>query len=325
MGNQLLTPSEPEVIGEPAASVARHSGLHVADTTLEEQGVFSSLWENLRDVFFPVHLPPLELTSTPIPVPDRMAVKRSPASIATSIFVNVALLALIFWLAYRVKVHFAPPKKTVIAMDLNTPMGPVAAEKMGGGGGTKDLTPVTHGTPPPPAKVQLSPPKLKPIDNPKLPAPVTIVMQDNLHMPTSDIFGDLHSNVSGPQSMGQGNGTGIGNGNGPGYGPGSGGNTGGGLYHIGGGISAPQLIYGPEAEFSDEARKAKFQGAVVVSCVVDVNGNAQQVRVPNPIGMGLDEKAIEAVKTYKFKPSMNSATGKPVPVMITIEVTFHIY
>ena len=101
--------------------------------------------------------------------------------------------------------------------------------------------------------------------------------------------------------------TGFGNGNG--YGPGTGGNTGGGLYHIGGGVSAPVPIFTPEAEFSDEARRAKYQGVCLISLIVDAQGNPQNPRVVRPLGMGLDEKALEAVRKYKFKPAMKDGNA----------------
>ena len=80
----------------------------------------------------------------------------------------------------------------------------------------------------------------------------------------------------------------------------------------------------PEAEFSDEARRAKYQGVCLISLIVDAQGNPQNPHVVRPLGMGLDEKALEAVRKYKFKPAMKD--GKtPVPVMITIEVNFRLY
>ena len=124
--------------------------------------------------------------------------------------------------------------------------------------------------------------------------------------------------------MGSGGGGGLGSGNGIGYGPGSGWNTGGGLAQIGGRVSAPVVIHSVEAEFSDEARRAKYQGVCLISLIVDAQGNPQNIRVARALGMGLDEKAIEAIRQYKFKPAMKD--GKtPVPVMITIEVDFHLY
>jgi TonB family protein len=93
------------------------------------------------------------------------------------------------------------------------------------------------------------------------------------------------------------------------------------LYRVGGGVTAPVLVHQVEPEFSDEARRAKYQGTCLVSIIVDVNGIPQNPRVVQPLGMGLDEKALEAVKQYRFKPAMKD--GKtPVPVMIKIQVNF---
>jgi TonB family protein len=78
-----------------------------------------------------------------------------------------------------------------------------------------------------------------------------------------------------------------------------------------------------DPEFSDEARRNKYQGIVVVSLIVDAQGNPQNPKVVRPLGMGLDEKALEAVMKYKFKPAMSN--GKPVPVMINVEINFRIY
>jgi protein TonB len=124
-------------------------------------------------------------------------------------------------------------------------------------------------------------------------------------------------------SMGNGSGTGLGSGNGSGIGPGSGGNMGGGPRRIGGGVSAPEVIYSVEPEFSEEARKAKVAGNVLVSLWVEPNGLPSHVRVVRGVGMGLDEKAVEAVKQYKFKPAMEN--GKPVEVELNIEVNFQIF
>jgi TonB family protein len=109
----------------------------------------------------------------------------------------------------------------------------------------------------------------------------------------------------------------------PHLGPTNNSNTDGGLEHVGGTDSAPKLIYQVNPQFSEEARKAKFSGNVQVYLVVDVNGNPTHVHVVRPIGMGLDEKAIEAVSQYKFKPAMKN--GKPVAVDIYIDVNFQTF
>jgi len=136
----------------------------------------------------------------------------------------------------------------------------------------------------------------------------------------------LASNGQGAHGgMGTGQNGGLGSGNGNGYGPGTGGNVGGGLRRVGDGVSAPKVIFSVEAEFSDEARRAKYEGVVLISLIVDAQGNPQNVHVARSLGMGLDEKAIEAVKQYKFKPAVDQKTGKPVPVPVNFEVGFHLY
>ena len=105
-------------------------------------------------------------------------------------------------------------------------------------------------------------------------------------------------------------------------GPGSGGGFGGGVYRIGGGVSDPVPIFKPEPEYSEEARKAKFQGAVLLAIVIDEQGRTRDIRVLRPLGLGLDEKAIEAVTKWRFRPSMKD--GRPVPVMANVEVNFRL-
>ena len=97
------------------------------------------------------------------------------------------------------------------------------------------------------------------------------------------------------------------------------------LYRVGDGVSAPVAIFQPEAEFSDEARRAKYEGTVVVALIVDAQGNPQNVHISRSLGMGLDEKAMEAVRQYKFKPAFDSKTKHAVPVPIAVEVRFRLY
>jgi TonB family protein len=89
-----------------------------------------------------------------------------------------------------------------------------------------------------------------------------------------------------------------------------------------GGVSAPMPIYKPEPEYSEEARNAKFQGTVMLSVVVGVDGTAKDIRVVRSLGMGLDEKAVEAVSKWKFKPA--TVDGRPVPYKANVEVNFRL-
>jgi hypothetical protein len=111
-----------------------------------------------------------------------------------------------------------------------------------------------------------------------------------------DIFFGIPSNGNGMGGgIGNGFGTGVGPGRGAGFGPGSGGGFGGGAYHIGGGVSAPTILSKVKPEYSEEARKAKWQGTVVLSLVVDDQGRPLSLKVVRSLGLGLDQKAMEAV------------------------------
>jgi TonB family protein len=91
----------------------------------------------------------------------------------------------------------------------------------------------------------------------------------------------------------------------------------------GGAISAPVLLYAPEPEFSAQAREDKVSGNVKLSLWVDEKGRPSHVHVVKGVGHGLDEKAIEAVQAYKFKPAMEH--GKPVLVSLNVEVNFQFF
>jgi|SRR5208283_3363690 len=95
------------------------------------------------------------------------------------------------------------------------------------------------------------------------------------------------------------------------------------VYRVGGGVSAPRVIWGPDPEYAEEARKEKFQGTCVLWLVVSPEGLPRNIRVSRSLGHGLDEKAIEAVKRWRFEPAQKD--GKPVAVMINVEVTFRLY
>jgi protein TonB len=305
---------------------ARGRDLHLGgeDLIVAEQGVFSSFFESLRDLFFPPKLPPLVLESTPIPVPDRMAVKRDPTSTAIAVVLHVLIIGAILFFVGRKVVQIVAPKQApvIVALDSPPPVLPPSRKIMGGGGGQKGPAPVSKGNPPKFSPVQIVPPKVQ-IENPKLAVAPTIDVDPKLKMQTNlPNIGMINAPNVGV-SMGNGNGNGLGSGNGNGMGPGSGGGYGGGVRQVGGGVGPPTLIYKVEAEFSEEARKAKVSGNVVVGLVVDEKGNATHVHVVRGLGMGLDEKAVEAVRQFRFKPALEN--GKPVKVEVNVEVNFQIF
>jgi TonB family protein len=87
-----------------------------------------------------------------------------------------------------------------------------------------------------------------------------------------------------------------------------------------GDVSAPQVLYKVDPEYSEEARAAKRGGTVTLSITVDPEGRASDIHVVKGLGMGLDEKAIEAVRKWKFKPGMNK--GAAVSASVSVDVTF---
>jgi TonB family protein len=98
---------------------------------------------------------------------------------------------------------------------------------------------------------------------------------------------------------------------------------GGGIYRVGGGISAPRVIYSPEPEFTEEARKAKYQGTVVLWVVIGTDGRPHDIRIQRTLGMGLDEKAIDAIRKWRFEPGRKN--GVAVSVQVNVEVNFRLY
>jgi TonB family protein len=188
-----------------------------------------------------------------------------------------------------------------------------------GGGGSPQKTAETKGELPRIAPKSFVPP-IRPQDDPKLALSPTIVAPDMPNISSTN-YGNPLAGLGIP-SAGNGIGAGIGGGRGPGVGPGSGGGFAGGAYKIGGGVSAPVPTYKPEPEYSEEARKAKWQGAVLLELVVDADGVPQNIKVIRSLGLGLDQKAIEAVQKWRFKPGQKD--GKPVPVSANIEVNFRL-
>lgn len=89
------------------------------------------------------------------------------------------------------------------------------------------------------------------------------------------------------------------------------------------GFIAPKPIHTPDPEYSEQARKAKYQGDVMLSCVVDQNGNIASIRINQCLGLGLDEQAIHALSTWKFEPATKD--GQPVAVQLNVSMNFHLY
>jgi len=199
----------------------------------------------------------------------------------------------------------------------------------GGGGGASDKLPASHGNPPRfSLDPQLAPPNvMQPTAMPKLSVPETVVDAPDVKIPQGSQIGDPSSAFSKWLSNGPGGPGGVGTGCCDGVGDWSGPHAGSGppgIYPAGkNGVTVPQAIYSPEPSFSDEARKAKVQGIVSLLLVVGPDGRPYNIRVRQSLGMGLDEKAMEAVSHWRFKPA--TLNGQAVATPIEVEVDFHLY
>ncbi len=202
----------------------------------------------------------------------------------------------------------------------------------GGGGSGHDQTPSSRGVLPQVSQLQFTPPTVHiPNPAPQLPMEESIVAPDIRLARMKGEIGDPFEGVLGIRSDGQHRGTGIGNapigagGMGPQPWQGAGVGTTPGVAVPGGrgGVTSPRPIYTPDPEYSEEARKIKQQGTVVLWVVVGADGRVRDVRVQRSLGFGLDEKALEAVRTWKFKPA--TVDDRPVAVQVNVEVRFRLY
>jgi periplasmic protein TonB len=249
-----------------------------------------------------------------------------PTNFAASLALHAAMVAFLFlgFLTVKNMPQVVPPR-FVLVDAYKMPPGPAGYS---GGGGQRDNTPATQGALPRSSRQQLTPPVVT-IQNtaPRLAVQDTIVGPD----PTppsaqpGDPLASLKSLSGGPGTNGIGSGDGGGDGPGHGnrHGPGTDLNGFGAGYRPGNGVTAPRVIYSPEPEFSEEARKIKYQGVVTVEIVVGADGHPRNLRIERSLGMGLDEKALEAVRTWRFAPGTKD--GHPVSVLMNIEVHFNLY
>ncbi len=261
---------------------------------------------------------------------DRMAARTNPWAIGTATLVNGSIMALVILLGIRAASHPFPPTlhgDTVHITDFPF-FAPRTASNGGNGSGSNDPVAPIEGRTPPYSATPLAPPMAPLIQQPKLPAESTIDIRlpDDNSIPNIGVHNSTNVTLAsngpgGPHGIGTGRDGEIGPGSGNrGWGPGSGDQ----IYSPNQrGVIAPQPILTPEAEFSDEARRQKYQGICVVALIVDAHGNPQNVHVIRALGMGLDEQALKAVRGYRFKPGTKD--GKPVPVMISVAVDFHLY
>lgn len=305
--------------------------------------LWKSLFRQLDELFFPKKLPPLALESKPEPVKDIWGFynhKKDGVLGSTAVHILIAgiiVAGTVTWT--RPKPH--PPRQPTVVLVSPADIPALQPGKTlsggGGGGGDHDVLKASVGRLPTRSLEQVTPPAVVlRAEQPKLAVESTIVIPPEVTLVAFNHFPDLGDPMSRASlpSNGQGQrggigdrgggGGGIGPGDGPGFGPGKDGGIGDGAYHRGQGASDPSVLSQVDPEFSEEARNAKFQGLCVLTIIVEADGTPSNIRVRGGLGMGLDEKAIEAVKKWRFRPSMKN--GHPVRYgPVEVDVDFHLY
>jgi periplasmic protein TonB len=322
----------------PGAGNEPELHLLLAPDTFEP--LWKSLFRGLDEFFFPKKLPPLKLESKPIPVKDIWGFynyKKDGALGSTA--AHVVVIALIIGatiLGRRVvtRVEAKPPVTELVDPGDYTLKPAKTQAGGGGGGGDRDVLKASRGRLPKfSMQAQITPPAAVIRNlNPKLAVEPTVMVPPDIKVAMNSMpdLGDPKSTAvipsngtGGGSGIGSGEGGGVGSGNGRGVGPGEGMGMGGGVFRSGKGVTPPRPIFSPDPEFSEEARKAKYQGTCTLMIIVATDGRPTNIRVVNSLGMGLDEKAIETVKTWRFEPGLKD--GHPVNVEMAVEVDFHLY
>jgi protein TonB len=262
--------------------------------------------------------------------------KRMGGAIGASVLSHVAFVALFLLVAYLapdpVRQAMLPDRLPDQIVWLAEP-GPGGG---GGGGGNEMKEPPKKAELP--GQDKLTVPAVKPpsleLQKPKEPEPEP---QPELNIPAQTMAaapitspGVIESTAPPTESQGSGTGggagtgtgTGVGSGTGSGLGSGYGGGTGGGAYRPGNGVENPQLVREIKPAYTAEAMRAKIQGAVWLECVVLPDGSVGDIRVIRSLDstFGLDQEAMRAAKQWRFRPG--TRFGEPVPVLITIELSF---
>ncbi len=269
-----------------------------------------------------------------------------------SIFLHAAVLSAAFLMVYQTE-KMRPQNEKVVFLNspMTLPFFEGEGEGGGGGGGGKNEPGMwTTGRLPAAARVQLLPPDpqiLSPISPaedlfallPSVQMPIDIPQDSSLQI--GDIIAPPNNLLaSGPGSgggIGPGRGPGVGEGDGPGVGPGerggmNGGRDGGvgndrglGIYTVGAaGVKPPMVLSKPRPAYTEEARKARIEGRLLLAAIIRKDGTVDGFRILRGLGYGLDDSAIRTIgSSWRFRPG--TLNGVPVDVQANIEVDFRMY
>jgi TonB family protein len=196
----------------------------------------------------------------------------------------------------------------------------------GGGGGSHQAVRMPKGDLPNVNPAALARPVIVvPVEHPSLPVEAGVDAAPDLKLTQTGKLGDPWASLIGPPSNGTGRDPGAGDGEGPSWGHGHGRSLGPGssMFPSAGHVTAPRALFAPDPDYTDLARQNRLQGTVTLWVVVSADGTTQDIRVARTLGLGLDQRAVEAVRRWRFAPG--AVDGKPVPVRINVEVNFRLY
>ncbi|SRR5712692_1920853 len=290
--------------------------------------------ENFQQILTPARIFPSSANGAPIHFLKWERSPRTSRAQSASLLTHTAIMTALAVFAMHPpgsKHDPVPPgQKTanyfpVTANLLDSLRGHHPSEGSGSGSG-HDALPTSQGNLPPRSLIQLLKPTLPQNRNPELPIPPTILDAsapriltpvDNIGLPwmsdqnNSSGRGKGHTIGDGPgDSIGDMPGDGVGRGPTPGF------------YHPG--MTLPSCAYCPDPQYTDDAREAKLQGKVTLQVLVGADGRASQIRIVRGIGLGLDERAEQAIRGWKFVPA-HDAARRTVPAWVTVEVVFRLF
>ena len=290
--------------------------------------------ENFRQLITPSRIFPSSANGAPIHLLVQGKSARSGQAHSVSVLTHAAIMASLALVAMHPPGEKPNPLSPGDKIHSVLPMPRDLLDTLRGhnpSGGTSsgmghDLLPPTQGNPPPRSSIQIVKPMIPQNQHPETPIPPTILDASAPRILTPVEIG-LPSMADRNNSSGPANGNTIGEGpddesigNVPGNGVGIGGPAG----PFRPGVTDPRCAYCPDPQYTDEAREAKLQGRVTLQVLVGADGRALQVRVVQGIGLGLDERAAQAIRGWKFLPARDAARHA-VPEWVTVEAVFRLF
>jgi protein TonB len=301
--------------------------------SFESQAWLTRVRQNLRQLLTPTGLSPYSSNGAPIHLLKLAPTGKAGGAQTVSLLTHAGIMIALLFFAVQTPIskHLSGSLIEAAHEHLIFPMPTdVAAIRPSfghdAGGGENNPVPATHAFLPPRSSVQLAPPRLPDHLDHQLPVPVTILDEraSPIITPVTDVglpWMPKDTNSAGPgKDGGVGNGKkgGMGDGEGPDAGEGEGNDP------YARGISSPICKVCPLPIYTDEARHVKMQGTVTLRVLVSADGKASDIRVVRGVGYGLEERAVQTVRDWKFSPARDAAR-RPVAAWVTIEAVFRLF